>query len=68
MRWVVVVSSGEPETISNALRLCHKAADRGEEVSLFLLGLAVDYEQRSNQNFDLKSQVEAFQEKGDFYV
>lgn len=68
MKWCVVVASPLPETIFNAVRLCNKALDKGAEVSLFMLGAAVDYEQLSNETFDLKGQVAAFQERGDFYV
>jgi uncharacterized protein involved in oxidation of intracellular sulfur len=68
MKWCVVIASPEPETMFNAVRLCNKALDKGEEVSLFLLGAAVDYEQLSSERFDLKGQVAAFQERGDFYV
>ena len=68
MKWCVVIASPEPETIFNAVRLCNKALERGEEVSLFMLGAAVDYESLGTESFDLVGQVAAFQERGDFYV
>ena len=68
MKWAVVIASGEPETIYNALRLANVALKHGTEVSAFMLGLAVDYEALSTEHFDLKSQAAAFQEQGDFYV
>jgi len=68
MKWAVVIASGQPETIYNALRLANTALKHGEEVSVFMLGLAVDYELISSEQFDLKSQAAAFQEQGDFYV
>ncbi len=68
MKWCVVIASPHPETMFNAVRLCNKALDKGQEVSLFMLGAAVDYEQISNEAFDIKGQVAAFQEQGDFYV
>ena len=54
MKWCVVIASPEPETMFNAVRLCNKALDRGEEVSLFMLGAAVDYEQLGDERFDIK--------------
>jgi len=66
--WAIVISSGEAETIFNALRLASTALKHNNEVSVFMLGQAVDYEIISNLQFDLKSQVAEFQDRGDFYV
>ncbi len=68
MKWALVISSGDPETVFNALRLGNTAIGRGDEVSVFMLGRAVDYEELSSSDFDLVSQVEKVQEGGDFYV
>lgn len=68
MKWAVVIASGQAETIHNALRLASLAASRGQEVSVFMLGLAVDFERLSNEQFDLAGQAAAFQDQGDFYV
>jgi|Deesub1362A_J573_1020465.scaffolds.fasta_scaffold02781_4 uncharacterized protein involved in oxidation of intracellular sulfur len=68
MKWCLVISSGEPETIYNALRLANTALKHGTEVSVFMLGAAVDYQELSSEQFDLVAQVEQVQEQGDFYV
>ena len=68
MKWSVVISSGDPETIYNALRLTTTALKHGTEVSLFMLGAAVEYEDLATQDFDLVSLVSQVQEQGDFYV
>lgn len=68
MQWLFIIASGEPETIFNALRLANIAAGRGQEVSVFMLGLAVDFESLSTADFDLAGQAAALQEAGDFYV
>lgn len=68
MKWALVISSGDPETIYNALRLGNTAIGRGAEVSVFMLGLAVEYEQLATPDFDLVAQVEKVQEAGEFYV
>jgi len=68
MTWCMIISSQDPETIYNALRLANTALEHGTEVSVFMLGAAVDYEQLSSEQFDLVAQVERVQERGDFYV
>ena len=59
MKWCVVIASPHSETMFNAVRLCNKALDKGEEVSLFMLGAAVDYELISNEAFDIKGRESA---------
>jgi uncharacterized protein involved in oxidation of intracellular sulfur len=68
MTWLVVISSDHAETMYNGLRLANMAIKHGTDVSVFMLGAAVDYEEISSEKFDLVSQVEAIQENGDFYV
>ena len=68
MKWLVVISSSESETIYNALRLANAALKHGTEVGVFMLGAAVEYETLATEHFDLKSQVERVQEAGEFYV
>ncbi len=68
MKWVFVIASADPETIFNALRLANVTVQKGQEVSVFMLGRAVDFETLSTDDFDLAAQTAAFQEEGDFYV
>jgi uncharacterized protein involved in oxidation of intracellular sulfur len=50
----------------NAMRLANVAANKGDEVSVFMLGKAVMYEKISTHEFDVVEQVQKF--TGDFYL
>src|SRR3990167_8431063 len=54
MKLTIVLSTTHTETNRNALRLANLALKKGDEVSLFLLGEAVEYENASIDTF-LKS-------------
>ncbi len=60
MRLTIVLSSNHLETNWNALRLANLALKKGDEVSLFLLGEAVEYDTLSNDTFNIREQVNAF--------
>ncbi len=60
MRLTIVLSTTCAETNWNALRLANLALTHGDEVSLFLLGEAVEYENASNDKFNIKQQVDTF--------
>lgn len=68
MNWLFVISTDNGETIYNAMRLANVALDKGNEVSVFMLGRGVTYETSGDERFDVVGQVSLFQEKGDFYT
>jgi len=66
MKILFIITSDDPETVYNALRLANVAVKNGDEVSVFMLGKAVTFERFPREPFDVMEQVNAFQ--GDFYV
>ncbi|OGR06704.1 MAG: hypothetical protein A2520_05905 [Deltaproteobacteria bacterium RIFOXYD12_FULL_53_23] len=66
MNLAIVISTKDSENIFNAMRLANVAVKKGDEVSVFMLGQAVMYEETTTEQFNVKEQVEQF--TGDFYV
>lgn len=66
MKFPFIISSGDGETIYNAIRLANSAQQQGDEVSVFMLGKGVLFEQHRTPPFDVIGEIEKFQ--GDFYV
>ncbi len=64
MRWVVIISSEDGETIYNALRLAAVAVKKQNEVSVFMLGKGVEFREKTTPDFDIMGQVDAFVEAG----
>jgi uncharacterized protein involved in oxidation of intracellular sulfur len=66
MKVLFIISSGDGETIFNAMRLANVGVAKGDEVSVFMLGKGVLFEQAGSEAFDVMGQVDQFE--GDFYV
>ncbi len=66
MKILFIISTDESETIYNAMRLANTGVKKGDEVSVFMLGKGVLFEQSGSEQFDVMEQVNQF--KGDFYV
>ena len=66
MNVLFIISTEDAETIYNAMRLSNVAVKKGDDVSVFMLGKGVLFEQSSNEQFNVMEQVNQFQ--GDFYV
>ena len=66
MNVLFIISTDEPETSYNAMRLANVAVKKGDDVSVFMLGRGVLFEQGSSEQFDVMEQVNQFE--GDFYV
>ena len=64
MRYLLVINSCETETVWNALRLGSAALSRGHEVSIFLLGPAVEIEGIGDERFDVQKLLLRFDEMG----
>jgi len=61
-----IISTNDAETVYNAMRLAHVAVEKGDEVNVFMLGKAVLFEQISNEQFNVKGQIDQF--RGNMYV
>ncbi|MCU0600600.1 MAG: hypothetical protein MUE70_15240 [Desulfobacterales bacterium] len=66
MKALFIISTNEGETIYNAMRLANVGVQKGDEVSVFMLGKGVLFEQAGTEQFNVMEQVNLFE--GDFYV
>lgn len=66
MKILFIIYSSDGETIYNAMRLANVGVKKGDEVSVFMLGKGVLFEQASTEQFNVMEQVNQFE--GDFYV
>lgn len=66
MKVLIIIRTDEGETVYNAMRLANVGVKKGDEVSVFMLGRGVLFEQCGTEQFDVMGQVNQFQ--GDFYV
>jgi len=66
MNLAIVIATKDSEKIYNAMRLANVAVKKGDEVSVFMLGEAVLYQEAGTEQFDVMAQVEQF--TGDFYL
>ena len=60
MRLAIVISTNQPETVFNALRLGNFAAQEGDDVGVFLIGKGVELDKIADGQFDVRAQAEAF--------
>ena len=66
MKILFIITADEGETIYNAMRLANVGVKKGDEVSVFMLGKGVLFENSGSEQFDVMGQMGKF--KGDFYV
>lgn len=66
MKTLIIISTDEGETIYNAMRLANVAVEKGDEVSVFMLGKGVLFEKSGTEQFNVMAEIDKFQ--GDFYV
>jgi uncharacterized protein involved in oxidation of intracellular sulfur len=66
MKTLVIIATDEGETIYNAMRLANVAVEKGDEVSVFMLGQGVLFEKSGTEQFNVMAEIDKFQ--GDFYV
>jgi uncharacterized protein involved in oxidation of intracellular sulfur len=66
MKILIIISSDDGETMYNAMRLANVGVKKGDEVSVFMLGKGVLFEQAGTEQFNVMEQVNQFE--GDFYV
>jgi len=60
MKLAIIISTNNPETNWNALRLANFAVKQGDEVKIFLVGQGVEYESGSSETFNIQEQVKEF--------
>jgi uncharacterized protein involved in oxidation of intracellular sulfur len=66
MNILFIISTEDAETAYNAMRLANVAVKKGDDVSVFMLGKGVLFEQSSTEQFNVMEQVKQYE--GDFYV
>jgi len=66
MNVLVIIYSDDAEAIYNAMRLANIGVEKGDEVSVFMLGKGVMFEKVDSTEFDVMGQINKFE--GDFYV
>ena len=60
MKLGVVISTNEPETAFNAMRLANFAINKGDDVTVFLMGIGVELDQIEDEKFNAREQAENF--------
>lgn len=66
MTVLFIISTDDAETAYNALRLANVAVKKGDDVSVYMLGKGVLFEQNNSEPFNVMEQLQQFE--GDFYV
>jgi len=66
MNVLFIISTDDAETAYNAMRLANVAVKKGDDVSVFMLGRGVLFEQSSTEQFNVLEQINQYE--GDFYV
>ena len=64
MKYLLIINTTDTETVWNAFRFGSAALSRGHEVSVFLLGPAVEIEKIGDERFDVQKLVLRFDELG----
>jgi uncharacterized protein involved in oxidation of intracellular sulfur len=64
MKYAIIVNSKESETMWNAFRFACTALSKGHNVSVFLLGPAVEVDSVDNSRFEVKKVLNRFAELG----
>ena len=66
MKILFIITTDDGETIYNAMRLVNVGVEKGDDVSVFMLGKGVLFENSGTEQFDVMGQINQF--NGDFYV
>jgi len=64
MKIGIIISSNDAETCGNAFRFANFSLNNKDEVNIFLIGKGVEYESKSNEQFNIIEQAEKFWEQG----
>jgi len=63
---LIIISTDDGETIYNAMRLANVGVAKGDEVSVFMLGKGVLFENAGTDAFNVMGEMDKFE--SDFYV
>ena len=66
MNILFIITTSDGEKIFNAMRLANVGVKKGDDISVFMLGKGVLFEQAGTEEFNVMEQVNQF--TGDFYV
>ncbi len=66
MNVLFIISTDDAETIYNAMRLANVGTEKGDNVSVFMLGKGVLFEKCDSEDYDVMGQMNQFE--GDFFV
>jgi uncharacterized protein involved in oxidation of intracellular sulfur len=66
MKVLFIIATDDGETIYNAMRMANIGVEKGDEVSVFMLGKGVMFEKSGSEEFNVMGQMDKFE--GDFYV
>jgi len=61
MKVLFIITTQDGETIFNAMRLANVGVKKGAEISVFMLGKGVLFEQAGNEQFDVMGQINQFE-------
>ena len=64
MKILIIISSNDPETVWNAFRLANSCLAYDDETTTFLLGKGVESAAIHSIKYNVKEQVELFEESG----
>lgn len=64
MKFGIIITQTEPETVFNALRLALYSLEAGDEVHIFLSGRGVEIDQIKDPKFDVTAQAQKVQDAG----
>ena len=64
MKLGIVISTAEPETVFNAIRLGNFALGRKDEAKIFLVAKGVELDHIESETFDVRGQAKAFLDAG----
>lgn len=64
MKYAIIISSNDPETVWNGFRFAVSSLIYENEVTVFLLGKGVEAPTISTLKYDIKEQIELFEENG----
>jgi uncharacterized protein involved in oxidation of intracellular sulfur len=64
MKLGIVISTSDIEAAWNAFRLANFSRKEGDDVKVFLVGKAVEYEEKSTEQFPARKEAEKFASAG----
>ena len=64
MKLGIIIYSNDSETIWNAFRFANFSLNNKDEVKIFLISKGVEYESKSNEQFNIAEQARKFSDSG----